>query len=182
MTDAIKAVCHRDHYPAHHQDGHREESSIRWIVLHSTEGGTAESIARYFQSPTAGGSTHLVLDDKECQRCLANTTVPRGAPGANTHGFHIEQCAFAKWTRKEWLLHEKMLRRGAYKTALHCKKFGIPPIFRTAAGLKRNYQGVTTHAECSLAFSGGSGHWDPGKGWPRDLFMGWVRGYLKEMI
>lgn len=176
----IKEPCKRDYYPAYHQDGTRSEDEIKWIVLHSTEGGTAESIARYFQSSTAGGSTHLVVDDVSCQRCLANTTIPRGAPGANRTGFHIEQCGYAKWTRKEWLSHEGTLRRAAYKTALHCKKFGIPATFRTAAGLKSGRSGVTTHAECSKAFTPG-GHWDPGNGWPRDLFMRWVREYLAAM-
>lgn len=178
--DPIKAVCKRDHYPAYHQDGSRSESVIKWVVLHSTEGGTADSIARYFQSPNAGGSTHLVVDDDECQRCLANTTIPRGAPGANTTGFHIEQCGYAHWTRGSWLFHKPTLERAAYKTALHCKKFGIPGIFRTADGLKAGRRGVTTHNECTRAFGGGT-HWDPGTGWPRDLFMRWVRDYLKEM-
>lgn len=178
--DPVKAVCRRDYYPAFHQDGHRSEDVIKWIVLHSTEGGTAESIARYFASSSAGGSTHLVVDDDSCQRCLANTTIPRGAPGANTQGFHIEQCGYARWTKAEWLQHKGTLERAAYKTALHCKKFGIPATFRTALGLKRGYQGVTTHYECTQAFGGGT-HWDPGSGWPRTMFMDMVRMYLREM-
>jgi len=177
--DPIKAVCHRGYLPAYRRSGFRKESEIKWIVLHSTEGGTAESVARWFTSPNAGGSTHLVVDDKECQRCLDNTTVSWGAEGANRYGFHIEQCGFAKWSKDEWLMHRKTLERAAYKTALHCKKFGIPPIFRTAAGLKRGYRGITTHVECSAAFGGS--HWDPGKGWPRTVFMSMVKGYLEEM-
>jgi hypothetical protein len=177
--DPIKAVCKRDHFPADKTSGFRKEEEIRWIVLHSTEGGTADSVARWFQNPDSGGSTHLVVDDDECQRCLNNNQVSWGAKGANRYGFHIEQCGFAKWVRDEWLLHEKTLRRAAYKTALHCKKFGIPPVFRTAAGLKAGKKGITTHVECSAAFGGS--HWDPGKGWPRDLFMRWVKMYLAEM-
>lgn len=177
--DPIKAVCHRDHYPAYRQSGSREEHEIKWIVLHSTEGGTADSVARYFQSSNAGGSTHLVVDDRECQRCLPNTTVSWGAKGANRYGFHIEQCGYARWTRAEWLEHRPTLERAAYKTALHCKKFGIPPVFRTQAGLKRGYRGITTHVECSRAFGGS--HWDPGTGWPRTLFMAMVKAYLAEM-
>jgi N-acetylmuramoyl-L-alanine amidase len=179
MADPIKAVCHRDHFPADKTSGTRRIEEIRWIVMHSTEGGTAESVARYFQSDASGGSTHLVVDDKECQRCLNDNQVSWGAKGANRYGWHVEQCGFAKWTRDEWLLHEKTLRRAAYKVALHCKKFGIPIRFVKAADLKANKQGITTHVECSRAFGGT--HWDPGTGWPRDLFLRWVKEYREEM-
>jgi hypothetical protein len=177
--ETVKAVCHRNYFPANKDSGTRRIEEIRWIVLHSTEGGTASSVARYFQSPNAGGSTHLVVDEGECQRCLNDNQVPWGAQGANRQGFHIEQCAFAKWTEEEWKLHNQMLRRAAYKTALHCKKFGIPVRFVLAAGLKQGRKGITTHVECSKAFGGT--HWDPGKGWPRSLFLDYVREYRAEM-
>lgn len=168
-------VCKRSHYPAYRQSGKRPLSEIKWVVLHSTEGGTAESVARWFQNPAAGGSTHLVVDDDECQRCLPNSTVSWGAKGANYHGFHIEQCAYARWSTLEWLRHRPMLKRAAWKTAYHCKKFGIPPVFLKAADLKAGRKGVTVHSECVKAFGGD--HTDPGKGWPRWMFMWWVRRY-----
>jgi N-acetylmuramoyl-L-alanine amidase len=179
MADPIKAVCARDYFPADKSSGSRKPSEIRWIVLHSTEGGTAKSVARYFQSASSGGSTHLVVDDLECQRCLNDSTVSWGAKGANRYGFHIEQCGFAKWTTLEWRQHDKTLRRAAYKTAVHCKKFGIPVRFISAADLKENRKGITTHVECSRAFGGT--HWDPGKGWPQDLFMRYVKEYHAEL-
>ena len=179
MADPIKAPCKRDYFPAYRTSGTRKPSEIRWIVLHSTEGGTAKSVARYFQSEDSGGSTHLVVDDKECQRCLPDGTVSWGAKGANRYGFHIEQCGFARWTEEEWREHDKTLRRAAYKTALHCMKFGIPARFVYAAALVQGKSGITTHVECSRAFGGS--HWDPGSGWPRDLFMRWVKEYLKEL-
>ena len=148
-------------------------------MLHSTEGGTAASVARYFQSSRARGSAHLVVDDYECQRCLPNSAVPWAAPGANYAGFHIEQCGFAKWSSEEWRSHRATLQRAAYKTALYCSNFGIPPVFRKAADLKARRPGITTHVECSEAFGGT--HWDPGPGWPRSLFMTLVRRYLKEI-
>jgi hypothetical protein len=51
---------------------------------------------------------------------------PVGCAGANSQGFHIEQCGFASWSKARWLLHQPMLHRTAYKTALHCKLFHIP--------------------------------------------------------
>jgi len=177
MPTPINAVCNRE-YLREPLDGHRNPEEIRYIVLHDTEGGTARAIAHYFHTSTAG-YTHLVVDDSECYRCLTNDDIPRGAPGANEHGFHIEQCGFAKWSFVIWKSHYKTLQRAAYKTALHCHKFNIPPVFLTADLLKKGLKGVTTHAECSKAFGGD--HTDPGRGWPRLLFMGLVRKYYKEL-
>ena len=175
----IGAECRRDSYPAYRTSGRRPLAAVTWIVLHSTEGGTAASVARYFQSSSARGSAHLVVDDYECQRCLPNSAVPWAAPGANYAGFHIEQCGFAQWSSEEWKSHRATLERAAYKTAAHCDLFGIPPVFRKAADLKARRPGITTHVECSEAFGGT--HWDPGPGWPRSLFMTLVRRYLKEI-
>jgi hypothetical protein len=177
MADPIKASCRKDFYPAAHSSGSRPLSSIIWIVMHSAEALSAEGVARFFQSQSSRGSAHITVDEDSCQRSLPNSAIPWGAPGANAQGFHIEQCGYARWTRAEWMEHEKTLRRAAHKTALHCKKFGIPVRFVTSAALKRNLPGITTHVEVSRAF-GGSSHWDPGKGWPRESFMAYVREYL----
>lgn len=179
-SDPIKAVCRRDYYPAFRSSGRRPLSAIKWVVLHSTEGGTASSIARYFKGSTAQGSAHLVVDDDGCQRCLPNGAVPWGAPGANFAGIHVEQCGYARWTREEWLEHRPTILRAAYKTAFHCHLFGIPAVFRRAVDLKAGRPGITTHVECSRAFGGT--HWDPGVGWPRDVFMRRVRLDLEALM
>lgn len=175
----IKANCDQT-YTAAHTSGLRKPEDIIWIVLHSTEGGTAKSVAVYFTLPTSGGSAHLVVDDQECYRCLRNIDIPWGAPGSNTNGFHIEQCGYARWTAAQWKAHDNTIRRAAYKTALHAAFFGIPLRWVSAAGLRTNRSGVTTHAEVSKAF-GGSDHWDPGKNYPKTLFMTYAKQYLSEM-
>src|SRR6476659_2690471 len=171
----INSVCNRK-YMREPLDGKASHKNI--IVLHDTEGGTAESIARYFQH-NSGGYTHLVVDDKDCYRCLENLDIPRGAPGANSLGFHIEQCGYAKWSLVIWKTHLNTLKRAAYKTALHCHKLNIPPVFIKAPELKQGAKGITTHAECTKAFGGS--HTDPGPGWPRYLFMGYVRTYYRQL-
>lgn len=178
---AITAVCKKDHFPAYRQSGSRPETSIIWIVIHDTESGadTAESVAKYFKSHSAGGSAHLVVDGKDCFRCLPNTAIPWGAPGANSKGFHIELCAKASWTRAEWLKNDALLERAAYKTAIHCKKFDIPVRFRTSKGLKKGYAGITTHAECTKAFGGD--HTDPGANFPMDVFVKKVKAHFDAL-
>jgi N-acetylmuramoyl-L-alanine amidase len=172
----VKAPCDRA-FLREPLDGHRPPGTVKWIVLHDTEGGTAESVARFFEH-NSSSYTHLVVDDQECYRSLTNTAIPRGAPGANHAGFHIEQCGFASWSLVIWLKHRMTMERAAYKTALHCKVFGVPPRFVEAAGLRAGDEGVTTHSECTKAFGGD--HTDPGPFWPRFWFMSRVRSYYNE--
>jgi hypothetical protein len=182
--EPIFADCHTA-FHASRSSGTRPLEDIKWIVLHDTEGGTAQGVAAYFaQKPNPktgqpGGSAHLVVDELACYRTLANNEIPWAAPGANTNGFHIEQCGYAKWSAVIWGKHRKTLQRAAYKTAFHCHKFGIPPRFVAAAALKRGVKGVTTHAECTKAFGGD--HTDPGPLWPRRLFMRYVNQYYNEL-
>jgi hypothetical protein len=175
-SEPVEADCHHDFHAAHFS-GRRPLSVIDLIVIHVTEGGTAQSVASYFTKQTSGGSTQLVVDDCACFRCLADTEIPWGAPGANYNGFHIEQCGWSRWLKAMWSgTHRKTLMRAAYKTAYHCRKYGISPRFLFAANLKAGMRnGITTHAECSKAFGGD--HHDPGTGWPRVLFMAMVKGY-----
>ncbi len=174
----ITAPCNRT-FTAVHKSGVRTVDKVIWVVLHSTEGDTAESAARWFTQRASSGSAHLVVDDLECYRCLRNVDVPWAAPGANTQGFHIEQAGHASWTAAEWKRHDLTLRRAAYKTALHAQLFGIPLRWIDAAGLQRGKPGVTTHAACTEAFGGD--HTDPGAGYPRALFMRYAKAYLAEL-
>lgn len=163
-------------YTARNHSGTRPLSAISLVVIHSTEGSTAAGAAAWFANPASGGSTHLVVDDNICYRTLQDNQIPWGAKGANFNGFHIEQAGFAKWTTSIWSnTHRKTLQRAAFKTALHCKRYGIPIRFVSASGLRLGVSGITTHVECSKAFGGT--HYDPGTGWPRTLFMSMVRAY-----
>lgn len=156
--------------------GQRPLSAIRWIVMHSTEGDTAVGAASWFANPASRGSAHLCVDDYECYRTLENADIPWGAPGTNYGGFHIEQAGHARWTAAIWgTRHNRTLRRAAFKAAWHAELFGLPLRFRTAQQLRAGLEGITDHDECSRAFGGN--HWDPGPGWPRGLFMGYVRYY-----
>ena len=166
MPQPIKSPCNTHYEPAYRHDGTRNLSVVRLIVLHDTEGGSASSIAGYFHGQSAQGSAHLVVDDNNCYRCLPNSVIPWGAPGANTDGFHIEQCGYAHWTREQWLDHEMMLHRAAYKAAVHGKLFDIPMKFVDHYGILAGHKGITTHAEVTKAYPKLGSHTDPGAGYP----------------
>jgi hypothetical protein len=178
-ADPIAADC-RLTYRAAHDSGHRGLAEVRLVVMHDTEGGTAESVARYFATTSNKVSAHLVVDDAACYRCLPNNVIPMAAPGANASGFHIEQVGFARWSAAIWTSHLRTLNRAAYKAAYHCLVFGVPPVWLSADGLRRGGRGVTTHAECTKAFGGT--HTDPGPLWPRTFFMGRVRAYYFALV
>lgn len=166
---------------AKHDSGPRTAKQLKWIVLHSTEGGTAESVARFFAT-TAEASTQLVVDDKECWRMVPDLVIPWGAPGANTGGLHIEQCGYAHWSKDEWLRHSSTLSRSAAKAARWAHMYGIPLRWVGPIGLKLGRKGVTTHADASKAFPPpGGGHTDPGPGFPKDVWMRWAQDYLRQI-
>lgn len=184
-------------YPAYHHEGARGQASIRYIVLHSTEGPTAQGAAEYFVSPDSGGSANLCLDDNQCYRSLGDFVIPWGAPPLDTNGFHIEQAGYAAWTRAEWLAHERTIERAAYKAALRCRWYKIPPRLLDQAGLLADFGteldggiprrpgplegGVVTHATISAVYHE-STHTDPGPGYPIDVFMAHLHAYLAGEI
>jgi hypothetical protein len=164
---------------ARHDSGPRSRAAIKWVVLHSTEGGTAASVASFFAG-NAQASTQLVVDDKECWRMVPDLVIPWGAPGVNTGGLHVEQCGYARYTTAQWLAHEHTLQRSAAQAAQWAHEYGIPLRVVKKWGLKLGRKGVTTHSEASRAFTPG-GHTDPGPGFPIGTWMAWAKAYLAEI-
>ena len=160
-------------FRAAHDSGPRKASAIRLVVVHSTEGGTAESVARFFAT-TAQASTQLVVDDNECYRCVPDLVVPWGAPGVNTSGLHIEHCGFAAWSRERWLAHVAMLKLSAEHAAKWCWQYDIPRRWVGPLGLRLGRSGLTRHMDASKAFTPG-GHTDPGAGFPQDTYLQLVK-------
>lgn len=178
MTSSYAAPCKFKR--ARHDSGARKASSIRLVVIHSAEGSSAAGVASFFAG-SAQASTQLAADGKECWRMLPDLVIPWGAPGANSDGLHIEICGFAKWDRNEWLQHEKMLRRSAWKVAKWCWQYGIPVRWLTDKQLANGTaRGLTQHIQVSRVFKG-SDHWDPGPHFPSDTFIKWVKEYLAEI-
>ncbi len=163
-------------YRAAHDSG-RRRFPIRYIVLHSTEGATAESAAAWFQNPHSQGSTNLVVDDVACFKCVPDNIVPWGAPPLNEEGFHIEIAGHARWSLAQWMAHHDSITRAAYKASLRMKAHNIPFRFCTPADLKAKRHGITTHMNISAAFHQ-TDHQDPGHGFPMDLFMEYIRIFI----
>lgn len=167
-------------YRAAHDSGHRR-APIEVIVVHSTEGETAEGAAGWFQNPASGGSAHKVVDERICYKTLPDDRVAWAAPGANHNGLHLEFAAFARWNRASWLRprHRRMLRRGAWKAAGWAVRYSIPLRRLNVDDLRAGKRGITGHVQVSRAFHRSS-HWDPGPNFPWRFFMRKVRRYAKR--
>ncbi len=162
-------------FPARLGTQRRTPEQLRWIVVHSTEGGTGASNASYFQSPSSGGSTQLITGEDGIYRSVDDLIVPAGAPGSNTEGLHIEFVGFAKWPREEWLKRKKTLHQGAKALSEWSQRYKIPLKLLSAEDLKRpGSRGVTTHLAVSNAFKK-SDHGDPGSGFPMDVLLNEAR-------
>lgn len=165
--------------------GQRSMSSVRLVVLHSTDPGsavanpTAKSTAEYFSSTDVAASTQLVIGEDGCFRTLPDDVVPYGAGSpANERGLHVEQAGQSFWTRAQWLARDATLRMTGGAVAQWCRMYDIPCVFRTAedlvalsdAGWPEAMGGITTHAEVSRAWHA-TDHTDPGVGYPIDVLM-----------
>lgn len=161
---------------AAHDSGRRRASWIRQVVIHSAEATSARGVAQFFAT-TAQASTQLAVDDRTCYRCVPDLVIPWGAPGVNRSGLHVELCGFARWTRDEWLTHDKLLRRAAFKCGSWAWTYRIPMRWLSVPQVRGGTPGFLTHHDASQAFHTPGGHVDPGAGFPRDVFLGYVREY-----
>lgn len=177
----IQRVCDTS-FRASRRSGVRDPKTIKWVVVHDTEGGTARSVAVMFSGANAKASTHLVVDEYECYRMLDDRDIPWGAPGANVFGYHIEHCGYASWTTAKWLAHDNTLRRGAYKAAIRCAAHGIPARWVGPLGLRFGRKGLTTHADVTKWQGTPGGHTDPGPNFPKDVYLKYVKQYVAEIL
>ncbi|MDQ3671684.1 MAG: N-acetylmuramoyl-L-alanine amidase [Actinomycetota bacterium] len=173
---------------AANDSGLRRATSIRCIVIHSAEAFdsfgedlSAEGVAGFFARSSTEASTQLAVDRDSCMRMVPDLVIPWGASGANSDGLHVEICGTAKWSRSEWLRRRTMLRRAAFKVARWCWLYDIPARWLSDRQLANGTaRGLTTHVQVNKVFKRGH-HWDPGPGFPKDVFLGYVAEYLAQI-
>lgn len=148
--------------------------NTRVVVLHTTEGtGTAASNQAMFAVWDRVVSAHYLVGTDGVAPCVRIKDVAYAAPGANRDGIQIEQIGKASWSRTDWLeSHAVELEHVANLLADICVDCDIPAVFLDAAAVKRGERGITTHNQITQAYPDtGSGHWDPGPGYPIDVVM-----------
>ena len=110
-------------------DNHSSRSGarVRLVVLHTTEGArTVESLGRYFQTGTDQASYHAAFDDRRAETYVDYGRAAWALRKANPISDNAAFCAFAAWTRAEWLRHPRMLELAAQWVAQRCAARGVP--------------------------------------------------------
>jgi hypothetical protein len=149
---------------------------ITRVVIHATvspcKRGGAEANALYFQSPSAGGAAHYIVDPGEIVCSLDEDTLGFHAP-PNAGSIGIELCD--PQTGDEWgdADHQAMLQLAAALTADVCARHQLPLVWRPPDQLRAGNSGITSHANVAQAWHK-TDHTDPGPYFPTDQFMALV--------
>lgn len=155
----------------------RGGASVRLIVLHTAEGArTIEDLGHFFASSSVQASSHAGADDKPG---IIADFVNREEKAWHVAGFNpvavgLEQCAFASWSREEWMHHPALLDNAARWVAEEAAHFNIPIVKLSAAQAQQGGRGVCQHRDLG---SIGGGHNDCGDGYPIDYVLELARGH-----
>lgn len=157
------------------------------IVIHGTVSptrpGQARNTAKYFQSASAGGSAHYVVDPIEIIQCAKDNVICWHAP-PNTGSIGVEFCDWVVWSQGggktvadkdsfwagktqaqfngRWTLPpwDQMLRRGAKLVHDLCLQHKLPITRISVAQLLAGNDGITAHSDISKAWRQ-TDHTDP---------------------
>ena len=156
---------------------------IKLLPIHTTESpnrsGIADirGIAEYFDTPSVGASSTLVIDGAgSTGRLMRDRAKPWTQAAYNSYSLSIENIGYSSTTRKEWLKsYPHQLAANAKWLAYWSDKHQIP--LRRAVTINGGVQrtGVATHKQLG---SYGGNHGDPGQGFPIDYLIKLAR-YFK---
>lgn len=157
------------------------QTKINRIVIHCTVSptsrGWARKIANYFQSPSAGGSAHYVVDAGEIVQCLPDDIVAWHAP-PNTGSIGVELCDWQKGKASRWQDddHQSMLRLAAPLVRSLAERHDVPLVWLSPAELRAGKRGICGHVDISRAW-GQTDHGDPHMGgpFPTSQFMSMIK-------
>lgn len=165
---------------AHFYAGRRKP--IRLLVLHDMEAPekatTAEDVARYFaRADSRKASAHYTIDSDSIVQCVRDGDTAWAAEGANADGLHFELAGYARQTPAEWVdaYGKQMLKQAAYLVAAKAIAYGIPIRRLTPQQVRDGEPGICGHGDVTAAFPPGTGHTDPGQGFPWTWFLDLVR-------
>lgn len=152
---------------------------IDLIVIHTMEApqtsGRALQVAKWFSSSDAPqASAHFCVDDTKVIRCVHDKDVAWHAPGANSQGIGIEHAGYASSSDWNCSYSQSMMLLSTKLVSQLCSAYGIPAKWLSAEDLRQGARGICGHYDCTMAFSAGRGHTDPGPNFPKDAYVALV--------
>jgi hypothetical protein len=158
----------------------RNGARVLWITLHTAEGSRTKEDLYAFFNRNQNSSSHVGIDGYGISppwvdRSRAAWTLLDGNPVS----MNAELCAFASWTRAQWLStgwvdgcwNPRQIVRNAASWALQeCRAFGIGPVYIGTSGVRNRQAGIIDHDDYSDG-TGDGDHWDIGESFPWDIFF-----------
>lgn len=158
----------------------RNGAAILWIALHTAEGSRRRGDLYNFFDTVRSGSSHGAadgtgLDDGWVPDDRAAWTLLNGNPVS----LNLEMCAFARWTREQWLSEgtvdgvvnpRQMVRNAAEWARRKCEKHGIPKAYIGIDGVAARRAGIIAHRDYTYG-AGDGDHTDIGLNFPWDVFF-----------
>lgn len=149
----------------------RGGKTVRLLVIHTSEGArTVEALGAWFQRPATKASSHAGVDDWRIETYVPYDQAAWTTRSANSISDNLEVCGWAKWTRAEWLTHDRMLDLTAQWIKERCAARNIPLRKLTAEEVKAGYSGVIGHVDWTRGMNDGT-HTDPGPNFPWDVVL-----------
>jgi hypothetical protein len=155
--------------------------------VHTAEGArTARSLASYFYQPNIQASAHACIDASETLPIVGFDRAAWTLRSGNPISDNVELCAFARWSRDQWLSTgivdgcanpRGILDRLAMWLVDRTRARKLNARRLTVTELRNGGWGVIAHDDWTKAFQDGT-HWDPGPGFPWDYVMATVRRIL----
>lgn len=154
----------------------RNGTKVIWVAIHTTEGIMDANDLGYYWQRITNGSSHAGCDNVKTRTYVDTAYASWTLLNGNSRSVNMEICGWARWSRDEWLGPQRgRLVQAANWARQMCDKFGIPKRYIGAAGVARGESGIIGHVDYTNGAKDGN-HWDPGPGFPWDVFIEMVKG------
>lgn len=152
----------------------------RLVVLHTAEGARdVYTLAAFLNRPGVQASYHGAVDDQRYEAYVNYSNAAWALRNGNQESDNLCLCAFAGWSRQEWLRHPRMLELTAAWIAERCRARNLPPVRLTdlevgKAMLDDRHPGgwadhdAYTKGTALVGRQDGT-HWDVGENFPFDV-------------
>lgn len=156
------------------------------LVLHSAEcplrGGYAQSLTEWAITSAVVASWQRFIDPIARVYMIDDMYAAWHASEANPMSIGWEQAGYARFSTAEWCTPDGMLQMEslAYDMAQVALRDGIPPVWLTTAQVTAvtTYGDRSTKGFCSHRQIDPESRTDPGNGYPYDLLMSKIKGYM----
>lgn len=158
----------------------RGSRPTRLVTIHTAEGAkSARALGSYFYDDDTQASSHVGIDAAEVLQYVAYDRAAWTLRSGNPISDNAELCAFARWTRAQWLSTgtvdgcanpRQILRNAAYWARSRALARGIPLQRLTPVQVGQGTWGLIDHYSWTVGMKDGT-HTDVGTGFPWDVFM-----------